>query len=104
MALTTDDQPQISARIPGERPEHLQEALRDVVLAVQRGLAAHWDDDSPRIAVVEHNGIATVFVSTLRSLDPTTRADIRGAARAALAPYVSLAPYTKVVFLRRVGS
>lgn len=77
------------------------DAYRDVLFAVQRGLAANWDDDHPRIAVIERNGQATVYVSTARTLRPATRSDIRGAVRAALAPYIALAPYTNVVFLRR---
>ncbi|WP_194916396.1 hypothetical protein [Catenulispora rubra] len=78
-----------------------QDAYRDVLLAVQRALAANWDDDQPRIAVIERDGIATAYVSTARSLQPAARLDIRGAVRAALAPYTPLAPYTRVVFLRR---
>lgn len=101
MSATINEQPPINARVPGDRIAHAEDAHRDVLLAVQRGLAAHWEDDSPRIAIVEHGGIATVFVSTARSLGPTVRSDIRGAARAAMAPYVALAPYTRVVFLRR---
>ncbi|NUR59545.1 MAG: hypothetical protein HOV87_12890 [Catenulispora sp.] len=85
----------------GLRPEHIQDAHRDVLLAVQRGLAANWDDDRPRIAVIEREGIATVYVSTFGTLGPIVRADVRGAVRAALAPYIRLAPYTNVLFLRR---
>ncbi|MFL6112806.1 MAG: hypothetical protein ACJ786_15855 [Catenulispora sp.] len=85
----------------GIRPEHVQDAHRDVLLAVQRGLSANWDDDRPRIAVVEHNGMATVYVSTMSNLEPPVRSDIRGAVRSALAPYIALSPYTHVVFLRR---
>lgn len=79
----------------------VQDAHRDVLLAVQHGLSANWDEDRPRVAVVERNGLATVYVSTIRTLNPAVRADIRGAVRAALAPYIPLAPYTAVVFLRR---
>ncbi|MBS2535250.1 hypothetical protein KGQ20_21025 [Catenulispora sp. NF23] len=78
-----------------------RDAFRDVLLGVQRTLAASWVDDQPRIAVVERDGLATVYVSTARALDPQVRSDIRGAVRAALAQYMSLAPYTNVVFLRR---
>lgn len=85
----------------GLRAEHILDANRDVLLAVQRGLAANWEVDQPRIAVVEQNGVATAYVSTVRSLAPGVRADVRGAVRAALAPYIQLAPYTNVVFLRR---
>lgn len=81
--------------------EHSADAHRDVLIVVQRALAANWDDSQPRIAVVERDGIATVYVSTARSLGPAARADIRGAARAALVPYTALAPYTNVVFLHR---
>lgn len=80
---------------------HGHDAYRDVLLAVQRALAANWDDDQPRIAVVDREGIATAYVSTVRTLQPAARLDIRGAVRAALAPYTSLAPYTRVVFLQR---
>jgi hypothetical protein len=83
--------------------EHSQEAYRDVLVAVQRALAANWDDDRPRIAVIEREGVATVYVSTSRVLRPAARLDIRGAVRAALAPYTSLAPYTNVVFLQRLA-
>ncbi|MEY9913254.1 hypothetical protein ABIA35_009521 [Catenulispora sp. MAP12-49] len=81
--------------------EHSQDAYRDVLLAVQRALAANWDDDQPRIAVVERNGISTVYVSTIQTVGSGARLDIRGAVRAALAPYSPLAPYTSVIFLRR---
>ena len=77
------------------------DAYRDVLLAVQRALAANWHDDLPRIAVIERHGIATVYVSTAGTLQPPAQQDIRGAVRAALAPYLALAPYTNVVFLRR---
>lgn len=108
MSTTIDEQPPPGTRSPGDRPvhaddTHIEDAHRDVLLAVQRGLAAHWEDDSPRIAIVERGGIATVYVSTARPLGPEVRNDIRGAARAAMAPYVALAPYTRVVFLQRVG-
>ncbi|GAA2003419.1 hypothetical protein [Catenulispora subtropica] len=85
----------------GLRPEHIQDAHRDVILAVQRGLAANWETDRPRIAVVERNGVATVYVSTVRTLDPAVRADVRGSVRSALEPYLRLASYTNVVFLWR---
>jgi hypothetical protein len=101
MRTTVKEQTPTDARFSGGRIDHAEDAHRDVLLAVQRGLAAHWEDDSPRIAIVERGGIATVFVSTARSLNPAVRNDIRGAARAAMAPYVPLAPYTRVVFLRR---
>lgn len=101
MSATVDEQTPVNAQVPGDRITHVEDAHRDVLLAVQHGLAAHWEDDSPRIAIVEHGGIATVFVSTARTLAPAVRNDIRGAARAAMAPYVALAPYTRVVFLRR---
>lgn len=83
--------------------EHSADAHRDVLIAVQRALAANWDDDRPRIAVVERDGIATVYVSTTRILGSAARQDIRGAVRAALAAYMTLAPYTNVVFLNRVA-
>ena len=95
------ESPTATAPEPGLRAEHIQDAHRDVLLAVQRGLAANWDADQPRIAVVELNGIATVYVSTVRNLDPVVRTDVRGAVRVALAPYIRLAPYTNVVFLGR---
>jgi broad specificity phosphatase PhoE len=85
----------------GLRPEHVQDAHRDVLLAVQRGLAAGWEHDHPRVAVVDHNDIATIYVSTIRALGPEVRSDLRDALRAAIAPYVRLAPSTNVVFLRR---
>jgi hypothetical protein len=79
------------------------DAHRDLLIAVQRALAAHWDDDQPRIAVIERENLATVYVSTIRIVEPTARVDIRGAVRAALAPHTALAPSTDVVFLRRVA-
>jgi hypothetical protein len=103
MSTTVNEQTPAAAGYPGGRIDHAEDAHRDVLLAVQRALAAHWEVDSPRIAVVERGGIATVFVSTARSLDPSVRNDVRGAARAAMAPYVPLAPYTRVVFLHRAG-
>ncbi|MEY9854645.1 hypothetical protein ABH935_000242 [Catenulispora sp. GAS73] len=81
--------------------EHHRDPHRDALLAVQRALAANWDDDQPRVAVVERNGVSSVYVSTLRTVEPAARQDIRGAVRAALASYTPLAPYTNVVFLRR---
>jgi hypothetical protein len=97
---TTYDGP---APAPGYGTEHSHDAHRDILIAVQRALAANWDDDQPRIAVVERAGLATVYVSTTRTLGSGTRLDIRGAVRAALAPYTPLAPYTNLVFLRRVA-
>lgn len=82
-------------------PGLIHDAHRDVLLAVQRALAANWDSEAPRIAVVENNGITTAYVSTMAKLGPGPRADIRGAVRAALAPYTALAPFTNVVFLTR---
>ena len=70
-------------------------------LAVQRGLAADGEHHRPRVAVVEHNDIATIYVSTIRDLGPELRSDLRGALRAAIAPYVPLSPSANVVFLRR---
>jgi hypothetical protein len=84
-------------------PEHSHEAYRDVLIAVQRAVAANWDDARPRIAVIDRDGRATVYVSTTRTLDPPVRFDIRGAVRAALAPYTALSPSTNVVFLQRVA-
>ena len=98
---TVNDQPMAGTTVRRVKPDDIQDAHREVLIAVQRGLAAHWEQDQPRIAVVERNDIATVYVSTVRNLDPSTRADIRGAVRAALVDYVALAPYTNVVFLRR---
>ena len=82
-------------------PSAVPDAHRDVVLAVQRALAASWQEDSPRIAVIENNGVATVYVSTVSSLTMRVRADIRGAVRSALAEYLRLAPFANVVFLAR---
>jgi hypothetical protein len=82
-------------------PREALDAHRDVQLAVQRALAANWEHDLPRIAVVERDGLDTVYVSTFGRLDPPVRADVHGAVRAALAPYAKLAPFTKVVFLTR---
>lgn len=79
----------------------IREAHREVVLAVQRGLAARWDQDSPSVAVVERNGVATVYVSTAAGLSDRVRTDIRSAVRSALAEYLQLAPFTNVVFLTR---
>ena len=84
--------------------EHSHDAHREVLLGVQRALAANWVDDQPRIAVVERDGLAIVYVSTACALDPQVRLDIRGAVRAALAQYTSLAPHTNVVFLRRMAA
>ena len=77
------------------------DASRAALLAVQRALAADWQDAHPRIAVMEHNGIDTVYVSTSARLGATVRTDIRRAVRAALVPYAELSSYTKVVFLTR---
>ena len=96
-----DDQTVAGSAVRGLESDRVQQAHREVLIAVQRGLAAHWERDYPRIAVVEQNDIVTVYVSTVRNLDPRTRSDIRGAVRVALADYVPLAPYTNVVFLRR---
>jgi hypothetical protein len=82
-------------------PLLIQDAHRDVLLAVQRVLAATWTEQLPRFAVREHDSITTVYVSTLTTLGPVARADVRGVAGSALAPYVSLAPFTNVVFLTR---
>jgi hypothetical protein len=99
MASVTHESPEAAAdRID---PGLIHDAHRDVLLAVQRGLAANWDREVPRIAVVEREGITTAYVSTAATLGPVARADIRGAVRAALAPYTTLAPYTNVVFLTR---
>jgi len=95
---TTIDRPRPTAPATSK---HSPDAYRDVLLAVQRGLAANWDDDQPRIAVIERDGAAAVYVSTIRTVGTSTRRDIRGAIRAALAPYIALAPYTDVVFLQR---
>jgi hypothetical protein len=99
MSTTYDDQAPPAAA----RTAHSEDAHRDVLLAVQRALAANWADDLPRIAVIERNGMATVYVSTMQVLGPAVRLDVRGAVRAALAPYTRLAPYTNAVFLRRVA-
>jgi hypothetical protein len=82
-------------------PHEALDAHRAVQLAVQRALEANWELDLPRIAVVERNGIDSVYISTFLRLEPQVRADIRGAVRTALAPYAKLAPYTNVVFLTR---
>jgi len=84
--------------------DHGRDSFRDVLLGVQRALAASWVDDQPRIAVIERDGLATVYVSTARVLDAAVRFDIRGAVRVALARYMALAPYTNVVFLRRTAA
>lgn len=99
MTSTSDD---IQQKAP-ERidPGLIQDAHRDVLLAVQRALAANWEQHVPRIAVIENGGIATAYVSTSSKLSAASRADIRGAVRAALAPYTELAPFTTVVFLTR---
>ncbi|MEY9928054.1 hypothetical protein ABH926_002688 [Catenulispora sp. GP43] len=87
---------------PSPPPTELgPDAHRDLLIAVQRALAAHWDDDQPRIAVIQRERLATVYVSTTQVLEPPARLDIRGAVRAALAPHTALAPDTDVVFLRR---
>jgi hypothetical protein len=77
--------------------------LTDVLNAVQRAVAADWDDDQPRIAVIERDGLPTVYVSTSRVLEPADRHDVRGTVRSALAPYTALAPAADVVFLRRAA-
>ena len=82
-------------------PRVAHDAHRDVQLAVQRALEANWENDLPRVAVVERNGIDTVYVSTVARLGPATRSDIRGAVRSALSPYARLAPFTNVIFLTR---
>lgn len=97
-SMSEDTQQRTPTQIP---PDLIQDAHRDVLLAVQRGLAANWDQQVPRIAVVEHGGIATAYISTSSTIGPAARADIRGAVRAALAPYTNLAPFTAVVFLTR---
>ena len=83
------------------RPHEARDAYRDVERAVRDSLAANWDMSLPRVAVVERNGIDTVYVSTATRLAAQARTDIRGAVRAALAPYAWLAPFTSVVFLTR---
>jgi hypothetical protein len=90
--------------VPHTIEHNSQDAYRDVLIAVQRALAANWAADQPRIAVFERHGVAAVYVSTTDALGPTTRIDIRSAVRAALAPYASLAPFTNVVFLHRLAS
>jgi hypothetical protein len=82
-------------------PRDHSDACRDVLLAVQRALAANWEEVHPRVAVVDRNGLDTVYVSSAIRLGPPIRADIRGAVRAALAPYAKLAPFTNVIFLTR---
>jgi hypothetical protein len=84
-------------------PELSPDAHRDLVIAVQRALASHWDDDQPRIAVIEREQLATVYVSTTQALEPAARIDIRDAVLAALAPHTAFAPSTSVVFLRRLA-
>lgn len=79
----------------------VHDAARDAVLAVQRDLAANWVDYHPRIAIVERDGTAILYVSTARHLDPDTRSEVRAAAREALAPYLAPATFTNVVFLVR---
>ena len=101
MSTATIEQPAAEVRPGRIDPGLVQDAHHDVRLAVERGLAANWDQDLPRVTIVESSGIATVYVSTRGLLGPAARTDIRGAVRAALAPYVSLAPYTHVVFLTR---
>jgi hypothetical protein len=96
---TTYNGPAPSTPYGREHSHH--DAHRDVLIAVQRALAANWDDDQPRIAVIERDGLATVYVSLTRPLGSAARLDIRGAVRAALAPYTPLAPYTNLVFLQR---
>ena len=81
--------------------EYSHDAHRDVLIAVQRVLATTWHDDRPRIAVIEHDGPLTVYVSATRLLEPSARETIRDAVRDALGPYTALAPYANVVFLRR---
>lgn len=99
MTSTSDDtQKTTSEQIA---PAPIQDAHRDVLIAVQRALAANWNQHLPRVAVIENRGIATAYISTSSTLGPATRADIRGAVRAALAPYTELAPFTNVVFLTR---
>jgi len=85
----------------GLRSEHTPDTHRDVLLAVQRGLAADSEHHHPRVAVVEHNAAATVYVSTTHALDPALRSDLRGAVQAAIAPHVPLGPSANVVFLHR---
>lgn len=99
MTSTTNESPApTSDRI---EPGLIHDAHREVLLAVQRRLAANWASEAPRVAVVEDNGITTAYVSTAATLSPAVRADIRGAVRTSLVPYTVLAPYTKVVFLTR---
>jgi hypothetical protein len=82
-------------------PMLIQDAHRDVLLAVQRVLATTWTEHFPRFAVRERDSITTVYVSTAATLDPATRADVGRAASSALAAYVGLAPSANVVFLTR---
>ena len=82
-------------------PGRLQDAHDASLLAVQQALAANWTEDLPEVVLFEIEGITTVHVSTLATLKPAVRADVRGAVRAALAPFSRLAPYTRVVFLTR---
>jgi hypothetical protein len=102
--LPAQSRPHTEPTAPASDTIHPCEALdahRDVELAVQRALTANWEDDLPRIAITERNGLDTVYVSTFGRLGPPTRADVRGAVRAALASYAKLAPFTNVVFLTR---
>jgi len=101
MSTTYDDKTPPAAAVMRHREE--ADAHRDVLAAVQQALAANWTSDLPRVAVIERNGMATVYVSTTHALGPAVRLDVRGAVRAALAPYTRLAPYTNTVFLRRVA-
>lgn len=78
-----------------------QDAHRYVLFAVQQSLAERWDDDRPRIAIVDHDGPVTVYVSTLRDVGPDLRADIRVQVRQAVAEFDPLGRYADVVFLRR---
>ena len=103
MSTTYDDKAPPAPTAARARHGEAADAHRDVLVAVQRALAANWTNDLPRIAVIERNGMATVYVSTMQVLAPAVRLDVRGAVRAALAPYTRLAPYTNAVFLRRVA-
>lgn len=78
----------------------LRDAHRDVLLAV-RGSADGTVPDEPRIGIFEDNGIVTVYVSAVSSMDEPTRTTVRRAVRAALSPYTTQATFTNVVFLTR---
>ena len=83
------------------RPDQLNEAHYASLHAAEQALAANRDHGVPKVVLFDRDGVTAVYVSTMGRLHPAVRADVKGAVRAALAPYTRSAPCTQVVFLTR---